>query len=64
MDGFILITALLMAVILIIVVHYDGVMVGEERSYNTYRDLPCVQCRMQEGSSTINTHEFYNHEER
>ena len=64
MDGFILLAALLIIVVLIIVVHYDGVMVGEERAFTAYRDTPCTHCRMHEGIGTINTHKFYNHEER
>ena len=53
-------------VVCLIVAHYDGVMVGEERAYARIDRYRAAQRRMSEGRNTLPTrkYEFYNHQER
>lgn len=64
MDAIILLALASIAVLVMIIIHRDGVMVGDERGRNTQTRSLCGHCRVYEGTDTIRTHEFYNQEER
>ena len=64
MDAIILLALASIAVLVMIIIHRDGVMVGDERGRNTQTLSLCTHCRVYEGNDTIRTHEFYNQEER
>lgn len=64
MDAIILLALACICVLVMVVIHRDGVMVGDERGRNTKARTLCSHCRVYEGTDTIRTHEFYNQEER
>ena len=55
--------SLLLFVIFILMIHHDGVLVGEERGRNDIYNIHGSNCRMQEGSVKIQSHKFYNQQE-